>query len=39
LAIPVFAVVSAIATKPKRMHWLFNLAKTSGGSDYEVAHK
>jgi succinoglycan biosynthesis transport protein ExoP len=34
LAIPVFAVVSATAPKPKRMPWLFNRAKTSDGSDY-----
>jgi succinoglycan biosynthesis transport protein ExoP len=34
LAIPVFAVVSATAAKPKRMPWLFNLAKTSAGTDY-----
>jgi polysaccharide biosynthesis transport protein len=34
LAIPVFAVVSATAAKPKRMPWMFNLAKTSDGSDY-----
>jgi len=34
LAIPVFAVVSATTAKPKRMPWLFNLAKTSDGSDY-----
>jgi chain length determinant protein EpsF len=34
LAIPVFAVVSAATVKPKRIAWLFDLAKTSDGSDY-----
>jgi succinoglycan biosynthesis transport protein ExoP len=34
LAVPVFAIVSATAAKPKRMARLFNLTKTSDGSIY-----
>jgi chain length determinant protein EpsF len=35
LAIPVFAVVSARSSKPKRMAWLFNSTGAQGGSHYQ----